>query len=428
VSTVEGLSTVRTTPGARRLGLGRVARALVLRGLEAIDDGQLSLTLPDGTLRRYGIPGERSPVSATVTSDDFFRRLATGGQIGLGESYVAGDWHADGDLAELFELLVRNAEHASRRRPYSTLLRLKALRPHVPVANGFRRARKHIHYHYDLGNDLFRLFLDESLTYSCAYFEHEGQPLADAQQAKYGRLCEKLLIGADDHVLEIGCGWGGFAIHAAREHGARVTGVTISSEQHELASARVRDAGLEGLVDIRFQDYRLLEGRFTKIVSIEMFEAIGERQFGTFFATCDRLLAPAGTIGLQVICVPDQRYASYRRSRDWIREYVFPGSLIPSLTAIARAMTQSSDLIVEGLEDIGIHYADTLRTWRDRFFAQHDDVLALGYDERFVRIWEYYLASCEALFRTRALRDLQLVLSRPFNDRLPRYPQQRITF
>ena len=291
-----------------------------------------------------------------------------------------------------------------------------------------REARRHIGYHYDLGNDFYELFLDESLTYSCAYFEHPEQRLADAQQAKYRRLCEKLEITEDDRVLEIGCGWGGFALHAARERGCHVTGLTISREQAQLAGRRARDAGLDDRIEILEEDYRAIGGRFTKIVSIEMFEAIGERQFGTFFSTCDRLLAPGGLAGLQVICVPDQRYARYRRRRDWIQEYVFPGSQIPSLTAMTSAMTETSGFLLHGVEDIGYHYADTLRLWRERFADEHDAVRQLGYDERFVRIWEYYLASCEALFRTRSLRDLQLVLTRPFNHTLPRYPSVRPTF
>jgi cyclopropane-fatty-acyl-phospholipid synthase len=298
----------------------------------------------------------------------------------------------------------------------------------LPRAHGLRAARRHVRYHYDLGNELFRLFLDESLTYSCAYFEHPGQSLADAQQAKYRRLCEKLAIGPEDHVLEIGCGWGGFALHAAAERGARITALTISREQHALASERVRAAGLEDRIEILERDYRLVDGSFTKIVSIEMIEAIGERQFERFFSTCDRLLARGGLVGIQTIAVPDQSFPRYRRSGDWIREYVFPGSLIPSLTALTNAMTSGSRLMVHGLEEIGIHYADTLGQWRSRFLGQLDDVRSLGYDERFVRIWDYYLASCEALFRSRCLRDLQLVLTRPFNTGLPQHPSARLTF
>jgi cyclopropane-fatty-acyl-phospholipid synthase len=418
---------VRRLPRARRLGLRPAARAVILRELERLEGGELHLALPDGSARRFGDPSAGWSVRATIRTDDLFRRMAMRGRTGLGEGYVAGDWETD-DLPAVLELLIRNLEPAASRQPWSALARLGQYRPRLPRANGLRRARRHIHYHYDLGNDLFALFLDESLTYSCAYFERPGQSLAAAQQAKYRRLCEKLAIGPDDNVLEIGCGWGGFALHAARERGARVTGLTISDEQHALAQSRVREAGLEDRVDILALDYRLMNGSFSKIVSIEMIEAIGERQFQTFFASCDRLLARGGLVGIQTIAVPDQIFPRYRRSGDWIREYVFPGSLIPSLTALTYAMTSASRLMVHGLEEIGIHYADTLGQWRARFLEQLDAVRSLGYDQRFIRTWDFYLASCEALFRTRCLRDLQLVLTRPFNRSLPPHPSARITF
>ncbi len=412
---------LRRVPEARRLGVTPVARRLVLRALEELRGGELELRFPDGSVRRFGDAGAGPPVAARIASDDLFRRIATRGSIGLGEGYVAGDWETD-DLPGVLELLVRNAESASQRRPWSTLARARELRPHLTTSSGLRRARRDIHYHYDLGNDFFGLFLDDSMTYSCAVYEHDGQTLEDAQQAKLRRLCDKLSIGPDDHVLEIGCGWGSFAIHAARERGARVTGLTISRAQHDLARERVRAAGLADRIEIRLQDYRLIDGEFTRIVSIEMFEAIGERQFQTFFATCDRVLTPDGLAGLQVIAVPDQRFARYRTTRDWIQEYIFPGSLIPSLGAMTQAMTRSSRFLVHSLEDIGPNYAETLGEWRERFLGRLDQVRALGYDDRFVRIWEYYLASCEALFRSRSLRDLQIVLTRPFNDALPRFP------
>jgi cyclopropane-fatty-acyl-phospholipid synthase len=414
-------------PPASRLGLSSVARRVVLASLERLEGGALELALPDGNVHRFGDPTHGRSFCATVTSDDFFRRLATRGRIGLGESYVAGDWCAD-DLPGLLALLIRNGAGAGERQPWKALAALAARRPHLPRSNPPDRARKHVAYHYDLGNDLFRLFLDESMTYSCAYFEHAGQSLEEAQQAKYRRLCEKLRIGPEDHVLEIGCGWGGFALHAGQERGARVTALTISREQGELAARRVEDAGLSHLVTIRLEDYRRTAGTFSKIVSIEMLEAIGERELQTFFASCDRLLAPGGVVGVQTIAVPDQRFQRYRRGTDWIREYVFPGSLIPSLSALANAMTQSSQLVVQGLEEIGVHYADTLAEWRRRFFDRIEEARSLGYDTNFERIWDFYLASCEALFRTRSLRDLQLVLTRPFNESLPAYPSRRVTF
>jgi len=266
------------------------------------------------------------------------------------------------------------------------------------------------------------------MTYSCAYFEHPEQTLEEAQQAKFRRLCEKLAIGPDDHVLEIGCGWGGFALHAAAERGAHATGLTLSEKQHALARERAQSAGLAERVTIELRDYRQLEGRFSKIVSIEMFEAIGYSQFETFFRHCDELLEPGGLVGIQTIAVPDQRFDAYRRQPDWIQQYIFPGSLLPSITAITTAMMRSSELMVTGLEEIGYSYARTLREWRESFVENLAQVRRLGYDDTFVRTWLFYLASCEALFETRALRDVQLVLSRSHNDALAEFPATRVTY
>jgi cyclopropane-fatty-acyl-phospholipid synthase len=339
---------------------------------------------------------------------------------------VAGDWDAD-DPAGVLELLIRNAEPAASRFPGNLLVRLGALRPHRAPRESLRRSRRDIASHYDLGNDLFRLFLDETMTYSCAYFERPGESLEEAQRNKLRRICDKLAIGPDDHVLEIGCGWGSFAIHAARERGARVTALTISRAQAELARRRVVEAGVTDSVEIAERDYRAESGRYTKIVSIEMLEAVGERGLETFFGACDRLLAPDGLVGLQVISIPDQAYERYRRGTDWIREYVFPGALLPSLGAMLGAMRRTQ-LGVHSLEEIGVNYARTLREWRKRFLANLPEVRRLGYDQRFVRTWEYYLASCEAGFAARALRDVQLVLTRRGNDLLPDYPAPGVSY
>jgi cyclopropane-fatty-acyl-phospholipid synthase len=419
----EGL---RDLPRSGRIGTGRIAKRIVLDALERLEGGTFEVTLPDGTRHEFGDGcGPRAAVQ--VLSDDMWRRIARRGRTGLGESYVAGDWVAD-DLPAALGLLLANARNAATRFPIRQLAAVQPAVPRLPSPRTRERARRDIRYHYDLGNDLFRLFLDESLTYSCAYYEHPGQSLADAQQSKYRRLCEKLRIGPGDHVLEIGCGWGGFAIHAAAERGCRVTAVTISTEQHELARRRVADARLDDRVEILFSDYRALAGQFTKIVSIEMVEAVGHRQLTTFFRTCDRLLAPSGLVALQAICVPDQRFERYRRRPDWIQQYVFPGSCLASVTAISDALRRASSLMIHGLEEIGFHYAETLAEWRERFRANRAALRALGYDERFERIWDYYLASCEALFSTRSLRNVQLVLTRSHNAALPEYPERRLTF
>ena len=398
--------TLRTEPAARGRLLERAAMSVLERVLASVEHGALEVTLPDGSQRRFG-RGEN--VAIEIHDRAFFRRLATRGKLGLGESYTAGEWDSD-DLVGLFELLLRNAETAARSRP--RLRRLLAARPRLNTRNGLLRARRNISYHYDLGNDLFALMLDETMTYSCAIFERSGEPLVDAQLRKYRRICEKLRLGPDDRLLEIGCGWGGFARVAATEYGCSVTGLTISSEQAALARERTR--GLD--VRILEQDYRLHEGRYTKIASIEMLEAIGERQYGTYFATIDRLLERAGVACVQSILIPDDRWERYRRSPDWIERYIFPGCLIPSLTALARAATDNSSLMIHELQEIGADYAETLRRWRSSFHSDVAAVRRLGYDERFERSWDFYLAFCEAAFRTHALRDVQLTLTRPFNE------------
>jgi cyclopropane-fatty-acyl-phospholipid synthase len=250
------------------------------------------------------------------------------------------------------------------------------------------------------------------MTYSCAVFEHDGEPLGEAQRRKLRMVCDKLELGPDDHVLEIGCGWGSFALVAAGEYGARVTGITLSPAQAELARRRVAAAGLADRVEIRLQDFREVEGTFTKVASIEMIEAIGEPLLPTFFETVDRVLAPGGRACIQSILIPDHRWNRYRRSPDWIERYVFPGYLIPSLASLTGAAAAASRLTVTGVEEIGVDYAATLRHWRATFLARLGDVRALGYDEHFLRTWDFYLACCEAGFRTRALRNTQIVPER----------------
>ncbi len=382
--------------------------AILERALSHLEGGTLEVRLPPGTVRRFG----RGPaVSMAIHDARFFRRIATRGKLGVGESYMAGEWDSD-DLVALFELLLRNAAAASVR--HARVRSLLEARPRLNRRNGLLSARRNVAYHYDLGNELFGLMLDETMTYSCAVFEQDDEPLADAQRRKYRRICERLRLEPADRVLEIGCGWGGFAQFAAEQFGCTVTGLTISAEQ--AAVARERTTGFA--VEILEQDYRQHAGRYTKLVSIEMLEAIGKQQFPTYFATIDRLLEPGGIACIQTILVPDDRWDRYRKAPDWIERYVFPGCLIPSLTALTRAMTRSSRLMVHEVDEIGSHYAETLRRWRMNFHERIDDVRALGYDDRFERTWEFYLAFCEAAFRTRALRDVQLTLTRPFNEEL----------
>lgn len=400
--------TLRPAPPATRLpALERIASAILERALAHLEGGTLEVRLPGSSkVRRFG---SGPAVTMAIHDRRFFRRIATRGKVGVGESYTAGEWDSD-DLVSLFELLLRNAGPAAHR--HSRVRRLLEARPRLNTRNGFLRARQNIAYHYDLGNDLFELMLDETMTYSCAVFDRHDDRLEDAQRRKYQLICSKLQLVPGDRVLEIGCGWGGFAAFAAREHGCSVTGLTISAEQARLA--RERTAGLD--VRILEEDYRSHEGRYTKVASIEMLEAIGERQFPTYFEAIDRLLEPGGVACIQTILVPDDRWDRYRKAPDWIEQYVFPGCLIPSLNALTHAMTRSSRLMVHEIDEIGPHYAETLRRWRTSFRENIAEVRRLGYDQRFERTWNFYLAFCEAAFRTRALRDVQLTLTRSFNE------------
>ncbi len=403
-----------------------LTQRLVFRALDRLRGGRIVLRYPDGRGRRFGDGPGAAVVVDLRRPDAFWEKLARRTRVGFGESYVDGDWDCD-DLVALLSLLGRNLHAASEHPLVSAAHGAQRLRPHLAERQTPRVARDNIHAHYDLGNELFALMLDGTMTYSCAYWERPEMTLEEAQVAKLRHVCEKLRLGPDDHVLEIGCGWGGFAIHAARETGCRVTGLTLSPAQARLARERVADAGLSRRVEIVERDYRELEGSYSRIVSIEMIEAVGHAEYATFFAAVDRLLSPDGLALVQAIGVPDERYERYRRTPDWIQAYVFPGSLLPSLEALATAVARTR-LMILGLEEIGIGYARTLRAWRENVELQAEAVRALGYDERFLRIWRFYLAYCEAGFAIRALRDMQLLLSRPFNDTLAPTPTLRRSY
>jgi cyclopropane-fatty-acyl-phospholipid synthase len=379
--------------------------AVLDRVLPGVEGGTLVLRLPDGSSKRYG-----SGPGVTVDIHDWrlLDRIARNPKLALGESYQAGEWRSD-DLVPFLELLLRNAAPGGDRHPWWR--RFAEARPRVNRRTGLLAARGNIARHYDLGNDLFALFLDPTMTYSCALFAEEGEPLEDAQRRKLRSICEQLELGADDHVLEIGCGWGSFAITAAHEYGACVTAVTISRAQAELARRRITEAGLDDRVEVVERDFREIDGSYTKIASIEMLEAVGEKLWRPFFAQCDRLLAPGGRACIQTIVVPDERFARYRSSPDWIERHVFPGCLIPSRAAIGEALG-GTRLRAAADTEIGPNYALTLRRWRERFHANLGRIARLGYDERFVRTWDFYLASCEALFATGTMRDAQLVVTR----------------
>jgi cyclopropane-fatty-acyl-phospholipid synthase len=395
----------RTSP------LGALARRLVLGRLAGIRDG--CLRIREGREAwTFGVPGTGRSATITVLDPAFYADIAFGGSVGAGESYMLGHWRAD-DLTNLMRLMLRN-------RPALNAMETGLARASAPLrvaAHWLHRntragSRRNISAHYDLGNEFFRLMLDESMMYSCALFERPDMTLAQASTAKLEAVCRKLELGPDDHVLEIGTGWGGFALHAAGRYGCRVTTTTISRSQFELAQQRVRKAGLENRVTVLLEDYRDLRGSYTKLASIEMIEAIGHRQFGDFFRQCAARLVPGGRMLLQSITIADRNYARARDEVDFIKRYIFPGSCIPAVSALARAMAESSDLRIVHLEDIGPHYATTLARWHSNFLANVGTVFAMGYPETFTRMWEFYLCYCEAGFAEHALGDVQVVLTR----------------
>jgi len=397
--------------------IDRFARRLMLATLKHVADGHLDLAAPSGTWS-FGDPSSSRRASVRLNDERAFRRVLFGGDIGFGEAYMDGAWSTD-DLVALLRLAIRNlALFEDRNRLLSAISRWRDLLSHRRKPNSRRGSRANIRAHYDLGNEFYRLFLDASMAYSCAIFRSADDPLEAAQQEKFDRICRKLRLVRTDQVLEIGTGWGGFAVWAATRYGCRVTTTTISAEQHAYAADLFARLGLgPNRIELRLEDYRDLKGRFDRIVSIEMFEAVGLEHYDAFFGQCDRLLAPHGTMLLQAITVTDQRFERYRATPDWIRKYIFPGGELASVGAILESLGRATSLALYDLEEIGAHYARTLHEWRRRFMASLDRVRALGFDDRFIRMWEYYLASCEAAFLERQIGDVQMLLTKTMNVR-----------
>jgi cyclopropane-fatty-acyl-phospholipid synthase len=348
-----------------------------------------------------------------ITDPRFLSFLATDGSLGVAESYLQGHWTSN-DLTTLLRILCRNLN----RMPAGTSLFanlseiLNRLRARFDT-NTKHGSRRHIAAHYDLSNDFFELFLDPTMMYSSGWFETPHTTLHQASIAKLERICRKLDLQPDDHLLEIGTGWGGFSLHAAQQFGCRLTTTTISNAQLSYAQKRIDTAGLGDRVKLLNQDYRDLDGQYDKVVSIEMVEAVGEQYLDTYFRQCARLLKPGGRLVIQAIVVPEERFDSYRKSVDFIQKYIFPGGFLPSVSAMLDSVGRTSNLRLESLEDCSDHYARTLQAWRHRFFEHIDDVRSLGFDERFIRMWEYYLCYCEAAFREKAVRVVQIVWDRP---------------
>ncbi|MFO6421066.1 class I SAM-dependent methyltransferase [Hylemonella sp. W303a] len=394
--------------------LDGLAERGVRERLAQLRHGRVSL-IHQGERTDYGLPDARCPLSVQLEVLDprFWGELAFGGSIGAGEAYMAGYWRCD-DLTGLVRIMLQNRDVLDGME--GGLARLTApLQKVLHWANRNTRSgsRRNIAAHYDLGNDLFALFLDPTMMYSCAYYETPQTTLEQAQQARLHRVCQHLKLGPDDHLLEIGTGWGGMAIHAATHYGCRVTTTTISRQQYELARERVAAAGLQDRITLLLEDYRDLTGQYDKLVSLEMIEAVGHQFYGDYFAQCARLLKDDGLMLLQAITIADQRYEAARKSVDFIQRHIFPGSTIPSITAMLNAITAKTDMKLVRLDDIGPHYATTLRHWRERFMARLDEVRLLGYPDTFIRMWDFYLCYCEGGFEERALGDVHMLLAKP---------------
>lgn len=393
---------------------------LVLKFLGKMQNGLLFLTLPDGREATIGNGEGNITASIVVNSDEFYKRIILFGDIGFGEAYVDGLWDTD-NITNVIKWVLLNVENApgvsgSKVQALSlNLLKLFNKLSHVKRANTLEGSRKNISEHYDLNNDFFSSFLDPTMTYSAAYFYRDGLSLHEAQLAKYERLCRQLHLRPADHVLEIGSGWGGNAIYMAKTYGCKVTSLTISEEQRKLAIDRVEGEGLSHKVTILLKDYREMEGTFNKIVSVEMLEAVGAKYLDLYFEKCHQLLTKDGILALQVITSPDSRFESLRKGVDWIQKHIFPGSLLPSVAAINGAVNRTSDLTMVDLKDIGLDYAKTLKLWYDSFNANLTKVKSLGFDDTFIRKWNYYLCYCEAAFAMRNINVMQLVYTRPNN-------------
>ncbi len=398
--------------------LHRFARHAMLRRLERLEHGMLEI-VEDGTRLQFGNAAGDDGLKARVTVHDprFWADVALGGNTGAGDAYIKDRWSCD-DLTAAVRILVLNRD---------VLLSLDdgagwLTQPLHRLLHWFHRnsrdgSRRNIAAHYDLGNDLFEEFLDPTMNYSCGIFPNDSATMEEASLEKMDAICHKLDLGPDDHLLEIGTGWGGMAIHAAGHYGCRVTTTTISRRQYELATERVAAAGLEDRITLLLEDYRDLHGEYDKLVSVEMIEAVGHQYLDTYFSTCSKLLKPEGIMLLQAITIRDQVYDDAVNSVDFIKKYIFPGAFLPSVNAISDSVTRSTDMRMFHLQDIGPHYATTLRRWRERFFGNISAIRRLGYPDTFVRMWEFYLCYCEGGFLERNIGNIQLLLAKPMNRR-----------
>ena len=400
------------------------ARKAVFRMLENVRHGALEVISPAKGSEKartylFGEAGTSLRASITVHHERFFSRVLWGGDDAAGDSYVDGDWSSPDPVA-VVRLAARNLSELEGGNPVLSLAnRLFHRLRHRMNRNTVVGSRRNIQAHYDLSNDFFRLFLDRNMVYSSAVYRHANDSLEEAQIEKLDRICRKLRLGPGDHVLEIGTGWGAFALYASRNYGCRVTTTTISREQHDEAGQLFASAGEAGdRINLLLEDYRNLQGSFNKLVSIEMFEAVGLDYYDAFFSTCDRLLTADGSMVMQAITMNEHRFDAYKKQSDWIQRRIFPGAQLASIREILNSLVRSTRLSLYNIEDIGLHYAYTLGEWRRRFHESIDEVRALGFDEAFCRMWDYYLAYCEGAFRERHISDVQLMLTKNANPEI----------
>ena len=400
------------TPKPSRLD--RLARRALHSRLQHLQTGQLVISDGDEHVT-YGQLTSDLPLTAQICVQDprFYSEIAFGGSIGAGEAFIQGYWTCD-ELETLIRILLQNRDVLQNvDSGLATLMQPVQRMLHWLNKNTHKGSRRNIAAHYDLGNDFYQLWLDERMMYSSAIYATPDTPLEMAAVAKLDRICRKLELSPGDSVIEIGSGWGGFAMYAAANYGCHVTTTTISKQQFEFAEQRIAEAGLERRITLLSEDYRDLEGKYDKLVSIEMIEAVGHQYHTTFFEKCCDLLKPHGQMLLQAITIADQRYEAYKKSVDFIRRYIFPGGCLTSVTDMCRILTERTDMRVIEIADIGPHYATTLRDWRERFFARIDKVRDLGYSDEFIRMWHYYLCFCESAFTERAIGDVQMLMMRP---------------
>jgi len=410
-------SSIRLLPKHQVAYLNRnqtIARNILFRLFKGIKEGCLRVH-EQGQLYSFGQSAEHTDLVADIYVHDpqLYSDVVFGGSVGSGEAYMSGHWTTP-NLTQVTRLFVRNMAALDAMDANQSVIGQWLLKVfHWFNRNTKEGSRKNISAHYDLGNDFFSLFLDETLMYSSAIYPTPDASLYEASVYKLQRVCEKLQLNENDHLLEIGTGWGGMAIYAATHYGCRVTTTTISKEQRDCALARIAEAGLSDKITVLFDDYRDLRGQYTKLVSIEMIEAVGHEHYASYFETCSKLLAPNGLMLLQAITIADQRYEQAQQSVDFIQRYIFPGGSLPSIAVISDWVKRKTDMNILHIEDIGEHYAQTLKHWRHRFMDKLEQVRAQGFDERFIRMWEFYLCYCEGGFMERSIGTAQVLLAKP---------------